>query len=235
MAVSATPIIYPTKEDDLELVQSLFSGEEFWGLKPEKISKRVTPENQSLIREVYEAGLDASFIKHLVGYCTAMDSLSNVDIRNALLIAGEIISHGDKALLQGSNQVNSLVDIVVGMYQTTKERRLNQTLPIATVEELTSRTSVASFILQSSMRGEGTKSLVRGGYKTHNGKKIQSFVLIRNRHLDRLLSERPEDMRFITAYVHERGIHPANKRPVDTIRAYLDGTRSVIAVKDGWL
>lgn len=232
----STPlIIAPASKDELAFVKDKFDGEIMWEMTPANIGTLVSGINQTLIRRLFDTELEVPAIKKLVGYCTAMESISEDDLTNALLIAGKIVTNGDAELIARYNDFDKLPDIAIGMYQNPADEHLNETSVITTEEELAARASVASFTLLEYMEGERSTSIVRSGYKYYTPHKIQSFCIVRNRHLGKLLFERPDDMHAITTYVRERGIHPRNKRPVDAIRAYLDDTSSVPAFGSGWI
>lgn len=100
-----------------------------------------------------------------------------------------------------------------------------------TEEELSGCSAVAEFMLYPDFPDahSSTASLPDGDGGFWQGS------YIRNRHLDRLIRERPEDVQTIISYVKERGMHHANKGPVTALRSYLDETAAASSVGEGWL
>lgn len=101
-----------------------------------------------------------------------------------------------------------------------------------TEEELASAGAVVEFLMDEELRG--THGLYRY-IDSENGQSSVNALYIKNKHLDRLIRERPEDIRAIISYVRERGMHASNKGPVEALRKYLDETAEASAVGGGWL
>lgn len=232
----STPLVVaPAGRGDLAFLKDKFDGESVWGVTPDNVESLFNTTNQTLMRRLFDTDIDDFAIKKLGGFCAAMESISDDDLTNALLIGGKIISNGDLELIEQYRDFDRLPDIAIGMYQNPADNQLNKTSLITTEEELAACASAASFILIEFDAITQNKPIVRSGFKHFSPTKIQSFCLIRNRHLSKLLLERPDDMHAITNYVRERGIHPINKRPVEAIRAYLEDTSSVPAFGSGWI
>lgn len=99
---------------------------------------------------------------------------------------------------------------------------------IETEEELAGCSAVVSFMQKC------TESCTSGNVHNGSGGSMVG-AYIRNKHLDALIRERPDDIDTIVSYVQDRGMNPTNKGPVNALRKHLDENTQSKAVSSGWL
>lgn len=102
---------------------------------------------------------------------------------------------------------------------------------ITTQEEMASYTALTRFALAF----DDDRNIVKQASSWIEGNSIASTSVV-NKHLKQFVLDHPDDNEAIIQYVNERGgMHPKNKKPVDAIKVFLEGSRDNTAVASGWL
>ncbi|GAB2707748.1 hypothetical protein ACX801_07845 [Arthrobacter bambusae] len=100
--------------------------------------------------------------------------------------------------------------------------------PITTAEDLESCAAVVRFLMNTAQNS----SLSTLSDLIEDSTRVSTRVL-RNKHLDALIRERPADLDRIVAYITERSMDPVSSAPVEDLRDWLD--TDTPALGDGWL
>lgn len=98
---------------------------------------------------------------------------------------------------------------------------------IGTLRDLDGAAAVVAFLTRARRPEVSRHTTTRALFPQVSGRRIA------NRHLERLILQRPSDIDRIVSYVQERGVDREGREPVDRLGEWLDG--DVPAVADGWL
>jgi hypothetical protein len=168
-------------------------------------------------------------LKKILGNAISNECLPE-EMVNVLLVSERLLRDNRGHLLESA--AYGVIDTVVGMCHS--ENRLPDDQVIRTEEELAGKAALTDFILTHG-RKHDLDSMTKTLYLRRGAFIHAEYMALRNRHLEQLILDRPEDIEVISRYVAERGMHHANKKPVEALRAYLDDESLVVPVSGGWL
>jgi hypothetical protein len=229
------PIPLTTASQTKVIIAEFEKGEVYWNLDAKSLSTNLSRKDKGLIyRMLKNPDIDSELVKMLVSYALWNEGTKSEEISSALLIAEKIISNGD-TVISSEWGVSTFLETVIGIDQRGAGGYLRPVKEIETQEELAGKAAVTTFTLTAWNEFPDDGSVTAKGSKKFNFRWKRDFRFVANRHLESLLMERPEKRYTITEYVRKRGMHPANKKPVDALRSYLDEGAEATAVSSGWL
>lgn len=233
-AAQGTPLepIKPATAKQLRELIEAFIAEVNWPVA-DSLATEVSRKDQALIRRLLDnPGISSTLVKGIVQYGVKFENLHEGELTNSLLVVEQIASNGDIHLLEGPSV---LFEAMLGVYQEGTRPYLDRPTPITTMEELASKAAVTTFILLADKNYRDDDSILKRRDKQFDFKWKRAYLVIVNKHLKKLVMERPERQHEITDYVRSRSMHPTNKKPVDALRAYLDEAANTTALGGGWL
>jgi hypothetical protein len=230
-----TPLVLPEPLDKFERAKYILSNNlpniSFAASSTKETLERVDLAGLALAKYMVERGsLDPESVKLVLSKYGKPYSPMYV---NRLLIAERLERTIGKGVTGHSERMNYLQAVTLAADGLARNHPSGAKMldAFTTEEELAGCSAATEFILCPDFAG----SHVSTAYLSDGEDGDWQGSYIRNKHLDLLIRERPEDVQAIITYVKERGMHPANKGPVKALRAYLEDTSESSSVGTGWL
>jgi hypothetical protein len=230
-----TPLVLPEPLDKFERAKYILSSHlpnvSLAALSTQETLERVDLAGLALAKSIVERGsLDPETVKLVLSQYGKPYSPMYV---NRLLIAERLEQTIGRGITGNTDRMSYLRGICLAADGLARNHPSGAKIldAFTTEEELAGCSAVTEFTLCREFGG----SHVSNGYLSDGEGGDWQGSYIRNRHLDLLIRERPDDVHAIIAYVKERGMHPVNKGPVKALRAYLDDTTDTSSVGSGWL
>lgn len=228
-----TPLTLPealTAQERRALGKQFDSLDVQWGVPSSHILEHLDVRSRSLLKRIVDRFPgDVPLVKKRIVPAITNECLPE-ECTNILLVLEKLLAGNHADALERWDY--GIMDTVLGLCHSDDRSPADQV--IKTEEELAGKSALNAFILTHGRKHDPeslTKTLVlrRGAFI------LAEYMALRNRHLERLIMERPEDLDAISRYVEERGMHKSNKGPVEAMRAYLDDETIVAPVSSGWL
>lgn len=205
------------------------------GLTTEKVLSTLSPEDVSLLKHMVDSGrLTPKEAKLTTTVITPHPKEAHT--RNIMLVWSRLKA-SQHLLMRGDSAGDAkLIAMAVDGLRFHNAEGKGSLPPVTTEEELAGYTAVVEFVLlQQGMGGNKTDVGIKSTrMRSHDGESDGQTV-VRNKHLEELIRNRPDSVGAIVQYVNERGMHDSAKRPVLALSAYLDDVQETPAISEGWL